>query len=69
MCYRQAVPIGDRVAAVLADLPSSPQYPTQGATVFVDLELYRLLDERLISERTWERVKRDERVGAGPTRT
>ena len=30
--------IRDRVARLLAELPHQPQYPTQGATVFVDLE-------------------------------
>jgi len=30
--------IRDRVARLLAELPQAPQYPTQGATVFVDLE-------------------------------
>ena len=30
--------IRDRVARLLAELPPAPQYPTQGATVFVDLE-------------------------------
>jgi aldehyde:ferredoxin oxidoreductase len=29
--------IRDRVAALLAELPREPQYPTQGATLFVDL--------------------------------
>lgn len=28
----------DRVAQLLGELPSQPQYPTQGATLFVDLE-------------------------------
>jgi aldehyde:ferredoxin oxidoreductase len=28
----------DRVAQLLAELPQEPQYPTQGATLFVDLE-------------------------------
>jgi aldehyde:ferredoxin oxidoreductase len=32
------MPIRDRVSALLAELPDRPQYPTQGATVFVDLE-------------------------------
>jgi aldehyde:ferredoxin oxidoreductase len=32
------MPIRDRVARLAAALPSAPQYPTQGATVFVDLE-------------------------------
>jgi aldehyde:ferredoxin oxidoreductase len=32
------MPIRDRVARLLAELPDAPQYPTQGATVFVDLE-------------------------------
>lgn len=30
--------IRDRVARIVAELPQAPQYPTQGATVFVDLE-------------------------------
>jgi aldehyde:ferredoxin oxidoreductase len=30
--------IRERVARLLAELPTGPQYPTQGATVFVDLE-------------------------------
>ena len=30
--------IRDRVAQLVAELPQQPQYPTQGATVFVDLE-------------------------------
>jgi aldehyde:ferredoxin oxidoreductase len=30
--------IRDRVARLLTELPAEPQYPTQGATVFVDLE-------------------------------
>jgi len=30
--------IRDRVAQLVAELPPAPQYPTQGATVFVDLE-------------------------------
>src|SRR5947199_400817 len=33
-----AVAVRDRVARLLAELPQAPQYPTQGATVFVDLE-------------------------------
>src|SRR4030095_12085997 len=32
------VAVRDRVARLLAELPTDPQYPTQGATVFVDLE-------------------------------
>jgi aldehyde:ferredoxin oxidoreductase len=32
------MPIRDRVARLVAELPAAPQYPTQGATVFVDLE-------------------------------
>jgi aldehyde:ferredoxin oxidoreductase len=32
------VGIRDRVARLVGDLPKDPQYPTQGATVFVDLE-------------------------------
>ena len=30
--------IRDRVARLLAELPREPQFPTQGATVFIDLE-------------------------------
>src|SRR5262245_58522965 len=30
--------VRDRVARLVAELPKGPQYPTQGATVFVDLE-------------------------------
>ena len=30
--------IGDRVARLLAELPQEAQYPTQGSTVFIDLE-------------------------------
>jgi aldehyde:ferredoxin oxidoreductase len=30
--------IRDRVAQLLAELPKEPQFPTQGATVFIDLE-------------------------------
>ena len=30
--------IRDRIARLVAELPQAPQYPTQGATVFVDLE-------------------------------
>ena len=30
--------IHERVGALLSELPAAPQYPTQGATVFVDLE-------------------------------
>ena len=30
--------IRDRIARLIAELPQVPQYPTQGATVFVDLE-------------------------------
>jgi aldehyde:ferredoxin oxidoreductase len=30
--------IRDRVARLVAELPTEPQFPTQGATVFVDLE-------------------------------
>ena len=30
--------IRQRVAALVAQLPASPQYPTQGATMFIDLE-------------------------------
>src|SRR3989339_907000 len=32
------MPIRDRVARLLAELPARPQFPTQGATAFVDLE-------------------------------
>jgi len=32
------MPLRDRVARLLAELPDRPQYPTQGATAFVDLE-------------------------------
>ena len=32
------MPIRDRVARLVAELPGAPQYPTQGATAFVDLE-------------------------------
>jgi aldehyde:ferredoxin oxidoreductase len=32
------MPIRERVARLVAELPQSPQYPTQGATLFVDLE-------------------------------
>jgi len=32
------MPIRDRVARLLAELPAEPQFPTQGATAFVDLE-------------------------------
>lgn len=32
------MPIRDRVARLLAELPGAPQYPTQGATAFIDLE-------------------------------
>ena len=31
------MPIRDRVARLVAELPQEPQYPTQGSTVFVDL--------------------------------
>ena len=31
------VTIEDRVARLLTELPSDPQFPTQGATLFVDL--------------------------------
>ena len=30
--------IRERVARLLAELPKAPQYPTQGATLFIDLE-------------------------------
>ena len=36
--YTFLVAIRDRVARLLAELPKEPQFPTQGATVFVDLE-------------------------------
>jgi len=32
------MPIRDRVARLVAELPAAPQFPTQGATLFVDLE-------------------------------
>jgi aldehyde:ferredoxin oxidoreductase len=32
------MPVRDRVARLVAELPQAAQYPTQGATVFVDLE-------------------------------
>jgi aldehyde:ferredoxin oxidoreductase len=32
------MPIRERVARLVAELPRAPQYPTQGATLFVDLE-------------------------------
>jgi aldehyde:ferredoxin oxidoreductase len=32
------MPIRDRVARLVAELPREPQYPTQGLTLFVDLE-------------------------------
>ena len=32
------MPIRDRVARLVAELPQAPQFPTQGATLFVDLE-------------------------------
>jgi aldehyde:ferredoxin oxidoreductase len=32
------MPIRDRVARLVAELPQAPQYATQGATLFVDLE-------------------------------
>jgi aldehyde:ferredoxin oxidoreductase len=31
------MPIRDRVARLVAELPQEPQYPTQGATLFIDL--------------------------------
>ena len=30
--------VRDRVATLLAEMPKEPQYPSQGATLFVDLE-------------------------------
>src|SRR6185503_9582914 len=36
--YTRGVSIRDRVARLVAEMPQAPQYPTQGATVFVDLE-------------------------------
>ena len=36
------MPVRDRVARLLAELPHAPQYPTQGATLFVDLEQRRV---------------------------
>src|SRR3990172_1521956 len=32
------MPIRDRVARLLSELPAEPQFPTQGATAFIDLE-------------------------------
>ena len=32
------MPIRERVASLLAELPDAPQYPSQGATIFIDLE-------------------------------
>jgi aldehyde:ferredoxin oxidoreductase len=32
------MPVRERVARLLGELPDRPQYPTQGATIFVDLE-------------------------------
>jgi aldehyde:ferredoxin oxidoreductase len=32
------MPIRDRVARLVAELPPAPQFPTQGATLFIDLE-------------------------------
>jgi aldehyde:ferredoxin oxidoreductase len=32
------MPIRDRVAQLLGDMPKEPQFPTQGATLFIDLE-------------------------------
>lgn len=32
------MPVRDRVAALLAGMPGEPQYPSQGATLFIDLE-------------------------------
>jgi aldehyde:ferredoxin oxidoreductase len=36
--YTQAMSIRDRVARLSAELPQEPQYPTQGSTLFIDLE-------------------------------
>ena len=36
--HNQHMAIRDRVARLVAELPQAPQYPTQGATLFVDLE-------------------------------
>ena len=36
--YHRQVSIRDRVARLVRELPQQPQYPTQGATVFVDLQ-------------------------------
>jgi aldehyde:ferredoxin oxidoreductase len=36
--YSTVIGVRDRVARLVAELPQAPQYPTQGATVFVDLE-------------------------------
>ena len=35
--------IRDRVARLVGELPQGPQYPTQGATLFVDLEKRQVL--------------------------
>src|SRR3982750_3942220 len=32
------VPVRDRIARLVGEMPQAAQYPTQGATVFVDLE-------------------------------
>src|SRR5262245_9488393 len=32
------MPIRARVAALLSEMPAEPQYPSQGATIFIDLE-------------------------------
>ena len=36
--YTVPMSIRERVARLVAELPRAPQYPTQGATVIVDLE-------------------------------
>lgn len=38
LCYLARMTSRDRVGRLHAELPTEPQYPTQGATVFVDLE-------------------------------
>ena len=38
--------IRDRIARLIAGLPQEPQYPTQGATLFVDLERRARRDAR-----------------------
>src|SRR5687767_15623673 len=36
--YTRGMSIRDRVARLVAELPPQPQFPTQGATLFIDLE-------------------------------